>query len=159
VPAGPARHLNYLPCLKNTRTPRRGQHWPEQSTIALPTSTALITVLKCRGFDHLVRSEVAPLSAPRKSPNNRHPQAPIRHPDLERVARNLSEAPGPRPGLTHIVGPRLPHGPARLLAALVTTAALLPLYHLLACVFREPWYRCPLSRCNGRSEAGLEHPR
>ncbi|KAA8906157.1 hypothetical protein FN846DRAFT_1014008 [Sphaerosporella brunnea] len=83
---------------------------------------ALIAILKCVGFDHLVRSEVAPLSAPRKSPNNRHPQAPIRHTGLKRVARNISEAPGAHSGLTHTVGPRLPHGPARLLAALVDTA-------------------------------------
>ncbi|KAA8895385.1 hypothetical protein FN846DRAFT_911832 [Sphaerosporella brunnea] len=82
-------------------------------------STAWIFILKYPGFDHFVHSEVAPSSPPRKSPNNRHAQAPIRHPDLERVARNLSEAPGARPGLAHIVGSRLPHGPACLLAALI----------------------------------------
>ncbi|KAA8913967.1 hypothetical protein FN846DRAFT_902400 [Sphaerosporella brunnea] len=34
-----------------------------------------------------MRSEVAPLSAPRKSPNNRHPQASIRHPDVRCTGR------------------------------------------------------------------------
>jgi hypothetical protein len=34
------------------------------------------------------------------------------------VARNLSDDPGARPGRAHIVGPRSPRGPARLLAAL-----------------------------------------
>jgi hypothetical protein len=83
---------------------------PNNLQLLSTTRTALISILKCRSFDYLVRSEVVPLSAPRKSPNNRHPQAPIRHPDLERVARNLSEAPGARPGLTHIVGPLCPTG-------------------------------------------------
>jgi hypothetical protein len=65
-------------------------------------------------------SEIAPWSAPGTSLHNRHPQPPIRHPDLETVARNLSDKPGARPGLTEIVGPRLPHGPARLLVALIS---------------------------------------
>jgi hypothetical protein len=55
---------------------------------------------------------------PGTSLHNRQTKAPISHPDLERVARNLSDKRGARPGLTHIVGPRLLHGPARLLAAL-----------------------------------------
>jgi hypothetical protein len=37
---------------------------------------------------------------------------------MERVARNLSDKPGARPGRAHIVGPRSTRGLARLLAAL-----------------------------------------
>jgi hypothetical protein len=63
-------------------------------------------------------SEIAPWSAPGISLHNRHLQPPIRHPDLEWVARNLSDKRCERPGLTDIVERRLSHGPARLLAAL-----------------------------------------
>jgi hypothetical protein len=69
---------------------------------------------------------------PGTSLHNRQTKAPISHPDLERVARNLSDKRGARPGLTHIVGPRLLHGPARLLAALVVDSSKLLAFTLIS---------------------------
>ncbi|KAA8914735.1 hypothetical protein FN846DRAFT_901808 [Sphaerosporella brunnea] len=49
---------------------------------------------------------------------NRHPTAPVRHPDIDNVARSLSNKRDMRPSLAYFVGPRLRRDPARLLAPL-----------------------------------------
>jgi hypothetical protein len=84
---------------------------PNNLELLDPTTTPYISVQGCPSFDGLLHSEVAPLSAPEMSPHNLPPPPSyIPHPDLARVARDLSDTPGARPGLTCIVGPRLPHG-------------------------------------------------
>ncbi|KAA8907608.1 hypothetical protein FN846DRAFT_889787 [Sphaerosporella brunnea] len=103
-----------LPALDATqhKGARGARQTPELSTMFKEhkdpkTGFSLISILICQGFDHLVRSEIATLSAS------------TRYSDLEGVARHLPNAQGASPGLTHIVVRHLPHGPTCLLAALL----------------------------------------